>query len=153
MEWFPLGLDHYIIGGILVGFGVAVIYLTTGIVAGASSFFSSTWSWFSRVAYFNQPMYTNARVWRLVFTIGLIIGAAIFALASQDLFVTQVQGWRLFVGGMLVGFGTRLSRGCTSGHGICGLASWSFPSVVAVLTFLAIAITTALLVQVLGVSP
>ena len=51
--------------------------------------------------------------------------------------------WMMFGGGVLVGFGARLSRGCTSGHGICGLASLQLPSLLAVLTFLATAILTA----------
>jgi uncharacterized membrane protein YedE/YeeE len=56
---------------------------------------------------------------------------------------TQVTPLRLGLGGVLVGFGARLSNGCTSGHGICGLSSLSRPSLVAVLVFMAVAIVTA----------
>jgi uncharacterized membrane protein YedE/YeeE len=55
----------------------------------------------------------------------------------------SIPAWQLFVGGLLVGYGARLSQGCTSGHGICGLASLSRPSLVAVLTFIGTAFVTA----------
>jgi uncharacterized protein len=58
---------------------------------------------------------------------------------------------QLFAGGLLVGYGARLSRGCTSGHGICGVASLGLPSVLAVLTFMATAFLTAnVMARVLG---
>jgi len=74
-------------------------------------------------------------------------------LAAEGFFTTSVEWWRLAIGGFLVGFGTRLSKGCTSGHGISGLASLSTTSVVAVITFIVIGILTALAIQSLGVLP
>ena len=56
---------------------------------------------------------------------------------------TTVPWWRLLAGGLLVGYGARMSNGCTSGHGICGLASLQLPSLLAVLIFLATAMATA----------
>ena len=143
---FPLGVTHYLLGGILVGLGVALIFLYTGIYAGASSFFTTTLSWF--FSDFKRKNWMEQRGWRLVFTIGLILGALLYAL-SNEFFVTQVSGWRLFMGGLLVGFGTRYARGCTSGHGICGNASLAPASIKATITFLLIAILTAHLVEVL----
>jgi len=64
-----------------------------------------------------------------------------------------VQLWRLALGGLLVGFGTRLSEGCTSGHGISGLASLSTTSLSAVVVFMGVAIVTANIVQLMGVLP
>ncbi len=64
-----------------------------------------------------------------------------------------MQLWRLALGGLLVGFGTRLSEGCTSGHGISGLASLSTTSLSAVIVFMGIAIVTANIVQLIGVLP
>ena len=58
--------------------------------------------------------------------------------------------WRLLLGGLVVGYGARLAGGCTSGHGICGMASLKLPSLLAVLTFMATAFTTAALLRVLG---
>ena len=153
IELFPLGILHYIIGGLLVGLGISFIFLTTGIITGASSVFSSTWSYFSKLKYFQQEIYTSTRLWRLVFSFGLIIGAFVFTFWNNSFFTTQVQWWRLAIGGFLVGYGTRLSGGCTSGHGICGLSSFSLPSLLAVITFMAIAILTAYIVSSLGVLP
>ena len=152
---FPLGIMPYVIGGILIGIGVSLIFIFTGIRAGASSFFSSTLSYFSSKEYFQRKLYTNARVWRIVFTLGLILGAFLFTFTFNNgqFFTTNVQWWRLALGGFLVGFGTRFSRGCTSGHGICGLASFSLSSFLAVITFLIIAIFTAFIVSGLGVIP
>lgn len=64
-----------------------------------------------------------------------------------------MQLWRLALGGLLVGFGTRLSGGCTSGHGISGLGSLSLTSLSAVIVFMGIAIVTANVVQIIGVLP
>jgi uncharacterized membrane protein YedE/YeeE len=61
-----------------------------------------------------------------------------------------VPWWQLLLGGFIAGFGARLSNGCTSGHGICGMASLQLPSLLAVLTFLATAMVTANLVRSLG---
>ena len=153
IELFPLGIWHYLIGGLLVGLGISFIFLTTGIITGTSSVFSSTWSYFSKLKYFQQEAYSSARLWRLVFSAGLIIGAFIFAFWNNNFFTTQVQWWRLAIGGFLVGYGARLSRGCTSGHGICGISSFSLPSLMAVVTFMAIAILTAYIVSLFGVLP
>ncbi len=63
---------------------------------------------------------------------------------------TQVAAWQLPVGGFIAGFGARMSNGCTSGHGICGLASLQIPSLLAVATFLTTAIVVAHVVLALG---
>ena len=152
---FPLGIFPYIIGGIVIGLGVGLIYMFTGTHATQSSFFSTTISYFSKIPYFQQKAYRESRGWRNIFAMSVVIGAFIYTitLSPTGFFTTSVQVWRLVVGGLLVGFGTRLSRGCTSGHGISGLASLSTTSAYAVATFLAVGIVTALLVQALGVTP
>jgi hypothetical protein len=150
---FPLGWEHYLVGGLLVGAGTSLIYVLTGITAGASSVFSAAWSWLSAVPFFNTDSYRESRVWRVVFAASMVVGALVFATWQHAYFVTDVQYWRLLLGGFLVGVGTRTARGCTSGHGICGLASFSVASLVSVVTFLVIAVSTALLVQAVGVAP
>ncbi len=62
---------------------------------------------------------------------------------SGSVEVTQIEWWRLLIGGMFVGIGARMSGGCTSGHGICGLAALEKVSLVATVTFLAVAIGVA----------
>ncbi len=152
---FPLGIVPYIVGGILIGVGVSHIYIATGLHATQSSFFSTTLSYFSKRPYFQQKQYLDSRGWRLTFALGVILGAFIYALtlSPDGFFTTSVQWWRLALGGFLVGFGTRLSKGCTSGHGISGLASLSTTSLYAVITFLGVGILTAMIVQALGVIP
>lgn len=142
---FPAGWQHYLIGGLWIGAGVATLFLLTGLVGGMSTVFSSTWSYVSRAPYFQQPRFTTSRRWRLVFALGLVVGAALWAwlAAPRPLAATGVPWWQLLAGGFLGGFGARMSNGCTSGHGICGLASLQLPSALAVLTFLATAFATA----------
>jgi uncharacterized membrane protein YedE/YeeE len=153
-ELFPRGVLPYLLGGLLVGAGASVIYLGTGIIAGAGTFLESSLSYVSDVPRFNRYEYLQSRRWRLVFTAGIVSGAAIYGLAaSGGIWTTEVQWWRLLGGGFLVGVGTRLGKGCTSGHGVCGVGSLSNTSLVSVVTFLAIAIGTAQLVQALGVMP
>jgi len=173
-ELFPNGISHYAIGGLLVGLGTAVIYLGTGIPAGASTFLESTLSYISDRSRFQQ--YRPSRDWRVVFTLGIVLGAALYMGTFQSglissglahdattgqlvdvggltIWLTDVQPWRLFLGGILIGIGTRLGKGCTSGHGVCGVGSASSASFVGVATFLFVAIGVAQLVAALGVSP
>ena len=151
-ELFPAGISHYAIGGVLIGIGVAFIYAFTGRLAGASTFLESTLSYVSDLDRFGQ--YRASRDWRVVFTVGIVLGAAIYAVTFQDgIWVTEVQWWRLLLGGVLIGIGVRLGKGCTSGNGICGVASASRTSIANVAVFMAVAIGVALLVQAAGVHP
>ena len=151
---FPNGIARYALGGVIVGLGVAVIYLGTEIIAGASTFLESTWSYVSGRSRFNQPQFLASRDWRMVFTAGIVLGAFAYTVTiGPGLWTTEVQPWRLFLGGILVGVGTRLGKGCTSGHGVCGVGSASRTSFVNVATFLAVAIGTAQVVAALGVTP
>ena len=150
---FPLGLTFYIIGGAFIGLAVAFVYILTGIHATQSTFFTSTLSYFVKLPYFQRDTNLKSREWRLFFAAGVMLGALIYTLTvSPDGFwVTSVPLWSLIVGGFLVGFGTRLSSGCTSGHGISGVASLSTTSVYAVLTFIATGMITVYVLGVLGI--
>ena len=149
---FPEGITRYAVGGLLVGLGAVVIYIGTGIIAGASTFLESTLSYVSKQSRFQRYRYD--RDWRVVFTVGIVLGAAIYAVFWQgEAWTTDVQWWRLLVGGVLVGVGTRIGKGCTSGHGVCGVGSASKTSIVGVVTFLLVAIGTAQLVMLAGVTP
>ena len=173
-ELFPNGISRYAVGGVLVGLGTVLIYLGTGITAGASTFLESTLSYVSEQERFER--YRPSRDWRVVFTLGIVGGAAIYAATFQSglvssglyaagttgelrevggltVWLTDVQPWRLFLGGILVGVGTRVGKGCTSGHGVCGVGSVSRTSLIGVVTFLLVAIVTANLVATAGVSP
>jgi uncharacterized membrane protein YedE/YeeE len=152
---FPLGITPYIIGGLIIGLGVAFVYLLTGLHATQSSLFSTTISYFSKIPYFQRKSYLDSREWRLFFAAGVILGAAVYALtvSPEGFWTTRVQLWRIVVGGFLVGLGTRISSGCTSGHGISGIASLSTTSFLAVITFIVFGVITAHVVQFMGVLP
>ena len=152
LSLFPLGWEHYLLGGLFIGAGVSVLFVLTGWGGGMSTVFTSTWSYVSRKPFFQQSRFLDTRLWRLVFALGLILGAALWWtwLGPTVPLHTSVPLWQLGVGGVLVGFGARLGNGCTSGHGICGLSSLQLPSLVAVLTFMATGFVTANVVLFLG---
>ncbi len=146
---FPNGVFHYAVGGIFVGLGAALIYVGTGISAGASTFLESTLSYVSDASRFQQ--YRPSRDWRVVFTLGIVSGAAVYAVVFQGgIWLTEVEPWRLLAGGFLIGVGTRVGKGCTSGHGVCGVGSASGASIVNVAVFLSIAVGVALVMASLG---
>ncbi len=147
---FPLGIAHYLAGGLLIGFAVSFLFVTTGLIGGMSTFFTTTLSFFSNWRHFQQQRFLSSRNWRLAYAAGLILGAAIWLFTVGEQFQTRVSWWQLSLGGFITGFGARLSNGCTSGHGICGLASFQLPSFLAVLIFLATAIASAAIVKLLG---
>lgn len=145
---FPLGWTHYLAGGLLIGAGVALLFVCTGLVGGMSTVFSSTWSYLVQRPFFQQERFTGSRAWRLVYAAGLVLGALVWWLGFSDGTPgsTDIPAWQLLLGGVLVGYGARLGNGCTSGHGICGLGSLQLPSLGAVLTFMATAFVVANLV-------
>jgi uncharacterized protein len=146
---FPHGWEHYLAGGLVIGLGVALLFVMTGRVGGMSSVFSSTWSYLVGGKFFQQPRFLNSRGWRLVYALGLVLGAGLWWLwrGQGQALATTVPVWQLLLGGLLVGYGARQANGCTSGHGICGLGSLQWPSLVAVLTFMTTAFVTANLVM------
>ncbi|MBK6651052.1 MAG: YeeE/YedE family protein [Betaproteobacteria bacterium] len=146
---FPLGWAHYLAGGLIIGLGVALLFVLTGRIGGMSTVFSSTWSYGVKTRFFQQARFTSSRDWRLVYAVGLIVGALVWWLGFADGAEqrTQVPVWQLLVGGFFVGYGARLGNGCTSGHGICGLGSLHLSSLYAVLTFMATAFLTANIVS------
>jgi uncharacterized membrane protein YedE/YeeE len=145
LSLFPLGWQHYLLGGLCIGTAVALLFIGTGLVGGMSTVFSSTWSWAVQRPFFQQARFTDSRAWRLVYAAGLVLGAFIWWLtrANGAAQTTSLPVWQLVVGGFLVGYGARLGNGCTSGHGICGLGSLQWPSLLAVLTFMGTAFITA----------
>lgn len=120
-------------GGLLIGLSTALLLLGDGRIAGISGIAARLFG----------P--TGAETaWRLAFLVGLLLGPLCFAALSGHLPQAAIMASYpvLVVAGLLVGFGTRLGSGCTSGHGVCGLARLSPRSAVAVLTFMATAIAT-----------
>jgi uncharacterized membrane protein YedE/YeeE len=130
---------------------VALLFLSTGLIGGASTLFTSVCSFFSRRPFFQQERFVGSRGWRLLYATGMVAGALVVALLAGHATVTAVPWPVLLIGGFIAGFGARLANGCTSGHGICGLASLQMPSLLAVVTFLVAAFATANAARALGI--
>jgi uncharacterized protein len=140
---FPNGWQTYLVGGVFLGSAVTLLFALTGLVGGMSSVFSSTWSFFSEQAYFQQTRFLESRHWRLIYACGVVLGGFAFVGLGGKAIATQIPIWQIAIGAFIAGFGARLANGCTSGHGICGMASLKLPSFVAVLIFLSTAIVSA----------
>ncbi|MET0258063.1 MAG: YeeE/YedE family protein [Methylobacterium sp.] len=125
-------------GGVLIGLSVALMLLLNGRIAGISGLVAGLGS--DR---------GERRIVDAAFVAGLVLGPPVFAaLTGAWPAMTVVASLPvLAVAGLLVGFGTRLGSGCTSGHGVAGLARFSPRSLVAVLTFLSAGILTVVLVR------
>ncbi|MDO8720506.1 MAG: hypothetical protein Q7K20_16165, partial [Polaromonas sp.] len=78
LSLFPLGWQHYLLGGVLIGTGVALLFVLTGRIGGMSTVFSSTWSFVVRRPFFQQARFVDSRGWRLVYALGLILGALVW---------------------------------------------------------------------------
>lgn len=146
---FPLGFAPYLAGGLLLGVSIALLYLLTGRLGGMSTVFTSTWSYVIRKPFFRQDRFVSSRGWRLLYALGLIIGAFIWWRSHGRPITIGLPAWKLVLAGVLMGFGARMANGCTAGHGICGLGSLKKASLLAVLVFMTTAILTANLLPVL----
>jgi hypothetical protein len=124
-----------LLGGALIGLGASVLWLWNGRVAGISGVTGNL-----------LLPGTRDRGWRISFLLGLLLaGAALRVLRPESFSMGPLAPIPLaLVAGLLVGFGTRLGNGCTSGHGICGLSRLSARSLVATLTFMLTAALTVL---------
>lgn len=126
-------------GGLLIGTAAALLLLLTGRIAGVSGMVASA----TGMGAGGTP-----RLEATAFLVGLPMGAALIALLVRmpEVIVTSSVPL-LTVAGLLVGFGTRLGNGCTSGHGICGMARLSPRSVAATTTFMASAAATVFILR------
>ncbi|MGP7733011.1 YeeE/YedE family protein [Oceanimonas smirnovii] len=121
-------------GGLLIGSAALILLLVGGRIAGISGIVAGIGS---------QP----DKGWRLAFVAGLVaVPMLIFGLDLAEAYSLQEYSpWRLLLAGLLVGIGTRLGNGCTSGHGICGMGRLSPRSIIATLMFMAAGIATVTL--------
>lgn len=125
-----------LVGGLLIGSAAVVFLALNGRIAGISSIAGGL----------IKPAAGDAG-WRIAFIIGLVVGAGVYGLPAGVPVEIEAPLPVLLIGGFLVGFGTQLGSGCTSGHGVCGIARLSKRSILATLTFMAAAVVTVFLVR------
>jgi uncharacterized membrane protein YedE/YeeE len=134
-EFTPLSAA---LGGCLIGLSALILFLFDGRIAGISGILG------------NLLTFRSGEIgWRLAFLIGLAGAPALYAMAGGHLPPLTIASSvpLLAGGGFLVGFGTRLGNGCTSGHGVCGLARLSPRSIAATLTFMVVAAFTVFIMH------
>ena len=128
-----------LIGGIIIGFAVAIFFYFNGRLVGISGIAS------------NALTEERNKLDNILFLIGLIIGPIIYTLFNQEQISISISNSYLLLifAGLLVGIGTRVSGGCTSGHGISGIGRFSTRSIIATITFMIVGIITVYLKNIL----
>ena len=137
------GVGGAVLGGALIGLAASILWALNGRRAGVSGI----------VGGLLQPVRGDAE-WQGAFLLGLVLAGFVGALVEPSAFGrSPLTLGPLVLAGLLVGAGTRLSGGCTSGHGVCGISRGSRRSIVATLTFMASAVATVAVVRALGAVP
>ncbi|WP_440929893.1 YeeE/YedE family protein [Candidatus Pelagibacter sp.] len=124
-----------LIGGIIIGLAVVIFFLFNGRLVGISGIAANA---------LNQK---EKRIDNILFLVGLIVGPILYALISNKEINISISNSLplLIIAGLLVGIGTRISGGCTSGHGISGIGRFSLRSIIATITFMVVGILTVLI--------
>ena len=143
IDWLHFTPWSALLGGALIGLASAILLLASGRIAGVSGIVGDLLR--SRGV---------ASAWRIAFVVGLLVVPSAWALLIPGglpewrlVVDSPWQLWVFAVGGVLVGIGTRFANGCTSGHGICGLARFSRRSLVAVLVFMGTAMVVVFITR------
>ncbi|MFN7142697.1 MAG: YeeE/YedE family protein [Myxococcota bacterium] len=125
------------VGGALIGLSASMLLLLEGRVAGISGIVGGL-----------LPPRAGDAGWRVAFLAGLALAGLVGALLAPETVAVEIvrAPWMLVLAGLLVGVGTRIGSGCTSGHGVCGLSRMSPRSLVSVLTFMAVGALVAVAV-------
>ena len=131
-----------LIGGIVIGLAVVLFFYSTGRLAGVSGIANNV-----------LTKNTNRRT-NLLFLIGLISGPIIYQLfISSDVpYLINNNTVILIIGGLLVGIGTQIGMGCTSGHGVCGISRFSLRSIIATISFIFSGVVVVYLMNMLGLN-
>jgi len=129
------------LGGLLIGLGVIIFFTATGRLAGVSGISFNIIS-------------NNNRYNSILFLIGLVIGPIVykFLISANIPFLINKSYFIIIIGGLLVGLGTKIGSGCTSGHGVCGISRFSIRSILATILFIFSGIITVLLMQLSGLN-
>ena len=130
------------VGGLLIGLAAALMLLGSGRIAGISGITA-------RAMALSHSSVAVPAAW--LFIGGLLLGAMVVHLMIAPISAEfPPSTWMLMAGGLIVGFGTRLGSGCTSGHGVCGMSRLSRRSLIATATFMASGIATVAIANALG---
>ena len=131
-----------LLGGLIIGLAVAILYLMRGNYTGISGI------------YFNViSVNKSGFLWRFLFITGLIIGPVIlsfFSFTDLGFEMPNTNPVIVILGGLLVGYGTQLGSGCTSGHGVCGIGRLSIRSIVGTCVFVGAGVVTVFITRSLG---
>lgn len=131
-----------LIGGALIGVSVSLMLLWNGRVTGISGIINGALT-YAKGDY----------AWRALFILGLVVGGLVLKVLRPEVFSGAIltETWTVVVAGLLVGFGTVLGSGCTSGHGVCGISRMSPRSLVATIAFIGAGVVAVALFRKLGV--
>lgn len=131
-----------LIGGIVIGLAVVLFFYSTGRLAGVSGIAN------------NALTKNTNRATNLLFLIGLISGPIFYQLfISSDIpYLINNNTLILIIGGLLVGIGTQIGMGCTSGHGVCGISRFSVRSIIATISFIFSGVIVVYLMNILGLN-
>lgn len=127
-------------GGLLIGIAASILLIFSGRIMGVSGILGGA---------LQNPKTELLKGWRWEFLFGLLSGGIVIRILAPEQFVNTLITPTpiLFLAGLLVGLGTRLGGGCTSGHGICGVSRFSMRSIVATIIFLVAGILTATFIR------
>lgn len=140
IDWSAFTPGASFAGGLLIGLSAAALVLLDGRIAGISGIVGGLID--TRRTPFGE------RAWELAFVLGLLLAPWLYgAFATPPVPRVEASTPRLLVAGLLVGLGTRYASGCTSGHGVCGLARLSPRSLVATLSFMAAGFATVFVLR------
>jgi uncharacterized protein len=156
---------HWALGGAIIAFVTVVLLAVTNVRLGISGSFENVCSLVVRAPYLLRPDVARSHYWRLPFLGGLVLGGFISAISTRgwsptwdlglldqtfNLGVLGKSAW-MFAGGVLIGAGTRIANGCTSGHGIFGISNREASGLITTVCFMAAGIvTTNLVFRVIG---
>ena len=126
-----------LVGGMLIGLSATILLAFDGRIAGISGIVNGA------------IRFTRGESWRWLFLAGMLAGGWLYeyVFASEPTPLSSFAPGAMIIGGLLVGFGTRMGNGCTSGHGVCGLGRLSFRSLVAAIAFTIAAIITVFITR------
>jgi len=141
IDWSNFTPFASLLGGVLIGFSAVLLMLINGRIAGVSGLLSKI------LVYKN----ISKNLWVFIFFIGLLLGPIFYSFLTGPIKSNSVVDipW-LILAGLLVGFGTFIGNGCTSGHGICGLSRFSIRSLAAVTTFVFSGMLTVYIIRFMG---